>query len=116
MVVTPADFAVALGSGDVEVLGTPRMIALAEAATVRAIEVALAPGTTSVGTRVDMRHLAASSEGRAVIASAELIAIDGRALRFRIEVSDDFGLVGEGEIERVIVDRAKFAERASRPR
>ena len=62
--VTEADFASALGSGDVAVLGTPRMIALAEAATVKAVAGALGDGQTSVGTRVNVRHLAASPLGR----------------------------------------------------
>lgn len=115
MMVTGADLAVALGSGDVEVLGTPRMIALAEAATVRALNGALEPGMTSVGTHVDMRHLAASPQGRTIRASAELVRVAGKALSFRVEVFDDHGLVGEGSVDRALVDRAKFAERANRP-
>lgn len=114
--VTEHDLAIALGSGDLAVLGTPRMIALAEAATVAAIAGALAPGQTSVGTRIDIRHLAATPQGREVAATAELVEIDGRKLAFRIEVRDDQGLIGEGRVERAVVDRTRFEERAGQPR
>ena len=115
-VVTAADLASALGSGDVAVLGTPRMIALAEAATVAALAGALDEGRTSVGTRVDMRHLAATPEGRAVRARAELVSVEGKALAFAVEVHDACGLVADGRVERVIVDRARFQERAAQAR
>ena len=113
--VTDQDLACALGSGDVTVLGTPRMIALAEAATVQAIASALAPGQTSVGTRVNVRHLAASPLGRSIKAIAELSEVDGKTLQFRIEVHDDFGLVADGIVERVVVECARFVDRASHP-
>ena len=114
--VTAQDLALALGSGDVTVLGTPRMIALAEAATVRAVAGALEPGQTSVGTRVDVRHLAATPLGGHVRAVAELAEAKGKALTFRVEVFDDYGLVAEGTVERFLVDRARFIERAQQPR
>ena len=114
--VTEDDLACALGSGDVTVLGTPRVIALAEAATVKAIASALAPGQTSVGTRVDVRHMAASPLGRKIRAMAELVEVSGKALLFRIEVQDDFGLVADGTVERFVVDRTSFMDRASQPR
>jgi len=112
-VVGEADLASALGSGDVPVLGTPRMIALAEAASVAAIADALEPGRTSVGTRIDMRHLAPTPLGRKVTATAELVAIDGKALTFRAEVHDESGLVADGSIGRVIVSRERFIARAT---
>lgn len=115
-IVTAQDLASALGSGDVAVLGTPRMIALAEAATVAALAGVLEPGKTSVGTRVDMRHLAATPEGRAVRAHAMLTSVEGKALAFAVEVHDACGLVADGTVERVIVDRARFQERAQQPR
>ena len=114
--VTAQDLALALGSGDVTVLGTPRMIALAEAATVRAVAGALEPGQTSVGTRIDVRHLAATPLGGHVRAVAELAETKGKALTFRVEVFDDYGLVEEGTVERFLVDRARFIERAQQPR
>ena len=114
--VTEADLASALGSGDVAVLGTPRMIALAEAATVRAVAGALTPGQTSVGTRIDVRHLSASPQGRRIKAMAELSELDGKTLKFRVEVHDDFGLVADGTLERIIVDRDRFIDRAKQTR
>ena len=108
LVVGEQDLAIALGSGDVAVMGTPRMVALAEAATVAAIDGALEPGRTSVGTHVDMRHLAPSPIGRTVKARAVLSRCEGKLLAFSVEVHDDGGLVGEGTIERVIVNREKF--------
>jgi predicted thioesterase len=84
------------------------MVALAEEATVAALDGALAPERTSVGTRVEMRHLAPSPVGRTVTASAELRSVDGKLLIFHVEVEDDNGPVGEGTIERVIVNREKF--------
>lgn len=114
--VSDADLAVALGSGDVAVLGTPRAVALAEAATVRSIAGALPPGKTSVGTRVDLRHLAATLPGRSVRAVAELADVNGKALTFKVEVFDDSGLVAEGTVERFVVDRERFIERAGQPR
>ena len=114
--VTEPDLACTLGSGDVTVLGTPRMIALAEAATVAAIAPALSSGKTSVGTSVHVRHLAASPLGRTITARARLTEVNGKALTFHVEVFDDFGLVGDGSVERVVVDFARFVERANQPR
>jgi fluoroacetyl-CoA thioesterase len=111
-VVGPADTAAALGSGDVPVLGTPRLLALAEAATVQAVATALAPGQTSVGTSVRLEHTAASPVGMRVTVTAELTAVDGRRLTFRVEAVDASGTVaGLGTVERVVVDRDTFLAR-----
>src|SRR5919108_5086882 len=77
-----------IGSGDVPVLATPRLLALAEAATVRAVEKHLAPGETSVGTRVELEHLAASPLGTHVMIGVELTEVDGRRLVFAFEAHD----------------------------
>jgi fluoroacetyl-CoA thioesterase len=107
-----ADTAAALGSGDVPVLGTPRLLALAEAATVRALDGALAPGQTSVGTSVRLEHTAASPVGMRITVTAELTGVDGRRLTFSIEAKDAHGTVaGLGTVERVVVDRDKFLGR-----
>jgi fluoroacetyl-CoA thioesterase len=107
-----ADTAVALGSGDVPVLGTPRLLALAEAATVRALDGALAPGQTSVGTSVRLEHTAASPVGMQVTVTAELTGVDGRRMTFSIEAKDGHGAVaGLGTVERLVVDRDKFLAR-----
>ncbi|GAA2054101.1 thioesterase [Catenulispora yoronensis] len=107
--VTPADTAQAVGSGDLPVLGTPRLIALAEQATVAAAVGLLAPGQTTVGTRVRFDHLYPTPVGGTVTAAAELAHRDDRLLRFTVAAHDGDGrLVGEGEITRVIVDAQRF--------
>ncbi|MGI5287170.1 thioesterase family protein [Nonomuraea polychroma] len=108
------DTAKRIGSGDVPVLATPRLLALAEAATVRVVEQHLAPGETSVGTRVVLEHLAASPLGTHVQVGVELIEVDGRRLVFSFEAHDKRTVVGRGTIERVVVDREKFLARVSR--
>ncbi len=107
-----ADLASALGSGDVAVLGTPRVVALAEAAAIAAVQAALEVGATTVGTAVRMRHLAPTRPGAAVTATATLERVDGRSLAFRVEVRDDAGLVADGEHERAVVDRDRFIAKA----
>jgi predicted thioesterase len=113
IVVEMGDTAKEVGSGDVPVLATPRLLALAEAATVRAVAGQLAPGQTSVGTRVELEHLAASPLGAHVRIGVELTEVDGRRLVFAVEAHDGHGVVGRGTIERVVVDRAKFLARAA---
>ena len=108
--VREGDLASSLGSGDVPVLGTPRVLALAEEATVAALRGVLPPDQTSVGTEMRLRHLAPTPPGARVEATAELLAVEGRRLRFRVEVRDPAGLVAEGEIARVVVERAGFLD------
>lgn len=110
------DTAKKVGSGDVPVLATPRLLALAEAATVRAVERHLEAGRTSVGTRVELEHLAASPLGSRVQVGVELTEIDGRRLVFAFEAHDDHSVVGKGTIERVVVDRARFLAASERRR
>lgn len=108
--VRPEDTARAVGSGDLEVLGTPVLLAWCEEATCAALD--LHPGETSVGTRVELEHLAPSPVGTTVTASAEIIARDGRLVRFGVHAVDDTGaLIGSGEVRRVIVDRERFLSR-----
>lgn len=107
-VVTAADTAVALGSGDIPVLATPRLLAWAEAATLAALDRHLAPGTTSVGSRVALEHRAASPVGTPVTVLAELAAADGRQLRFTVTASDGRQTVAAGQVVRVIVERERF--------
>jgi predicted thioesterase len=108
-VVTEADTALALGSGDIPVLATPRLLAWAEAATVAALDGRLDPGTTSVGTRVTIDHRAASAVGESVTITAELVAVEGRQLRFAVTAND--GAAATGEIVRMIVERDRFLSR-----
>ncbi|MEU4774465.1 hotdog domain-containing protein [Micromonospora sp. NPDC023644] len=114
LTVTDTDTAQAVGSGDVPVLGTPRVLALAEAATVAATATRMPDGSTTVGTRVELDHLAATPVGRTVVAQARLTAVEGRRLRFEVSVSDGDETVAEGRVERVLVDRQRFVARAAR--
>jgi predicted thioesterase len=109
--VCDGDTALALGSGDVAVLGTPRIVALVEEAALRAIEARLDPGTTSVGTRVQLDHLHPTAVGRKVRAEARLERVEGRRLIFAVAVHDDRGLVAAGKISRVIVETERFLDK-----
>lgn len=111
LTVADADTAIAAGSGDVPVLATPRLVALAEAATVAAIDSELGDGQTSVGTLVRLEHLRASPIGTLVRVRAELVAVDGQQLRFEVSALDAAGPVGRGEVVRVVVDRERFLDR-----
>jgi predicted thioesterase len=108
--VTDDDTAIALGSGDVPVLATPRLVAWCEEATCAALD--LDEATTSVGTRIELEHLAASAVGAVVTATATLISRDGRMVRFQVVAHDDNGTVlASGEVRRVVVDRERFLAR-----
>jgi len=108
--VTDADTAAALGSGDVPVLATPRLVAWMEAATVRSAAHLLGEGETSVGTAIRIEHHRATRVGGSVDVAADPPAVsDGRFLTFVVRATDETGeLVGSGEIDRVIVDRGRF--------
>jgi len=112
LVVDEADTALALRSGDVPVLGTPRVIALAEQATVEAIEGTLPEGRTTVGYQVQLAHLSPTPIGGTVTAEATLEQVEGRRLTFRVAVNDARGLVAAGRVTRVIVERSRFLERS----
>jgi predicted thioesterase len=112
LTVTDADTAQALGSGDVPVLGTPRVLALAEAATVAATATRLPAGHTTVGTRVELDHLAPTPVGRTVAAVATLTAAEGRRLFFDVVLHDGDAIAARGRVQRVIVDRHTFVTRA----
>ncbi len=108
--VTDADTAASVGSGDVPVLATPRLIAWMEAATLQASAPFTAPGQTTVGTAVRIEHRRATMVGGTVEVDAEPPeAPTGRRLTFRVRATDDSGqLVATGEIDRAIVDREQF--------
>jgi fluoroacetyl-CoA thioesterase len=103
-----------VGSGRVHVLATPVMINLIEAAALEAVERLLPAGHQSLGTLLNVRHIAATPVGMRVTAQAEVIAVDGRTIRFRVEARDERELIGEGEHERVVVNVAKFDQRVQR--
>ena len=103
-----------IGSGKVRVLATPVMINLIEAAALAAIEHLLPSGYQSLGTRLDVRHIAATPVGMRVTATAEVLSFEGRAVCFRVEARDERELIGDGKHERVIVNVAKFDQRVQR--
>lgn len=108
LVVTTNDTAAAIGSGDVEVLATPRLIGLCEEATMNALADHLDDTNSSVGMRIRVDHLQPTPVGAAVTAEAVLDQIDGRRLTFTVSVSDSGGLIAAGKITRAIVDRTTF--------
>ena len=111
-VVSDADTALALGSGGLAVLGTPRLLAWCEAATCRALEGRLPPGSSSVGTAVALEHLAPSAVGETVTVVALVRTVAGRRIGFDVEATDAGGtVVGRGTVERVVVDDARFLAR-----
>ncbi len=138
-VVSDADTAISAGSGDVPVLATPRVLALAEAATMAAISPHLAPGMTSVGTSASLEHRRPSPVGAELVVEAELTEVDGRRLVFSFIAresgrraeggpagagpvggpagaghgGDEDLVVGAGTVERVLVDRDNFLARAN---
>jgi fluoroacetyl-CoA thioesterase len=113
LVVGEEDTALALRTGDVPVLATPRVVTLAEEASMVAIEGELTDGNTSVGYRVQLDHLAPTAVGGKVRAEATLESIEGRRLTFRVSVNDGHGLIAAGRITRVIVERGRFMEKAA---
>lgn len=106
--VMEADTAVSIGSGDVPVLATPRVLAMLEAATVKAASHLLGESETSVGTEVTLRHLLPTPVGRRVTADAELTAREGRVLIFSVKLVDGDQKAAEGQIQRTVVDRSRF--------
>lgn len=103
-----------IGSGRVHVLATPVMINLIEAAALEAVERLLPPGHQSLGTVLNVRHIAATPVGMRVTATAEVTGVEGRTIRFRVEARDEKDLIGDGTHERVVVNVAKFDERVQR--
>ena len=108
LTVTEADTALALGSGDVPVLGTPRVLALAEEAAVAALAGHVPATSTTVGAWVELHHLAPTRVGATVEALAGLVEVDDRRLEFRIDVHEGDQLVAHGRHRRVLVARARF--------
>jgi predicted thioesterase len=110
--VTAENTAQHLGSGNVSVFATPAMILLMEMAGVAAVDHLLPEGYRTVGIHVNVSHLAATPLGMTVRVRAELLEVDGRKLTFRVEAFDDVEKIGEGIHQRMIINLAKFKERA----
>jgi predicted thioesterase len=111
LVVGEEHTAATFGAGGVHVFGTPMMIGLMENAAWQLVQPELPPGETTVGTLINVRHLAATPIGGHVTATAELIEIDGRRFVFRVSAHDDTQIIGEGTHERYQIDLERFLAR-----
>ncbi len=114
MVVGTRDGAHRVGSGKIAVLATPVMIGLMEEAALDAVEASLPEGMQSLGTHLDVSHIAATPIGLTVTATAVLTGVDGRKLTFRVEARDEKELIGEGLHHRVVVAQDRFEERVGK--
>ena len=103
-----------VGSGLVHVLATPVMINLFEAAALDAVDKHLPEGYQSLGTVLNVRHIAATPVGMKVLALAKIIRIEGRTVFLAVEAKDEIELIGDGQHERVVVNVEKFSLRVSR--
>ena len=110
--VTEENTAAAMGSGLLPVFATPAMLALMEQAAASSVQPFLPEGQGTVGTRLEVSHLAATPIGLTVRAESELIAVDRRKLRFAVRAWAGEELIGEGEHERFVIDNARFLEKA----
>jgi fluoroacetyl-CoA thioesterase len=111
LVVAEEHTAPRVGSGKVHVLATPVMINLMEAAALAAVEHLLPEGCQSLGTSLQVRHIAATPVGMRVRATAQVIRVEGRKIELRVEARDETELIGDGTHERVVVNVAKFDQR-----
>ena len=116
LTVTPENCAGAIGSGDLDVFATPAMIALIEETAWRSVVPYLEPGEGTVGTALNVRHLAATPVGLKVRCETELTLVDRRRLVFEVKVFDPFGLVGEGTHERFVIQYEKFMKKVDEKR
>ena len=103
-----------IGSGRIRVLATPVMINLMEAAALAAVEQSLPENHQSLGTHLDVTHIAATPVGMRVRATAEVLRVEGRTVYLRVRAEDEHELIGEGTHERVVVNLARFDERVNR--
>ena len=111
IVVTKEITAKSMGSGAIDVYGTPAMILLMEETAQQSVATHLDAGQGTVGTELNIKHLAATPVGMKVWCDTELIEVDGRRLIFRAEAFDECGKIGEGTHERFIVDNEKFQQK-----
>ncbi len=103
-----------VGSGRIRVLATPVMINLIEAAALAAVEQSLPEHHQSLGTHLDVTHVAATPVGMKVRATAEVLRVEGRTIYFKVRAEDERELIGEGTHERVVVNVDRFDERVNR--
>lgn len=105
--------AIAYGSGSVSVFATPAMVGLMEKAALSSVDPLLEPGFATVGTKVNVKHLAATPLGMNVVATSRLVEVDGNRLIFEVEARDEVDLIGTGVHERFIVKLDSFIKRAA---
>jgi len=115
-IVTDDDTASHWGSGLVPVFSTPALVGLMESAAVQALADHLPPGQTTVGGHIDVHHLAATRVGMKVRIKAELTAVEGRKLTFKVQAWDEVELIGEADHERFVVDEKRFIARVEAKR
>jgi fluoroacetyl-CoA thioesterase len=106
------DTAPHIGSGKIKVLATPVLVSLVEEAALNAVEGLLPPGHQTVGTRLDISHVAATPVGLRVKAIAEVTRVEGRRITFRVWADDESERIGEGTHERIVVEVERFDRRA----
>lgn len=111
-VVTKELTAKIMGSGELDVYATPAMIALMEQTAYQSVSDALEEGAGTVGTLMNVKHVAASPIGMKITCQTELVEVDGRKLTFHVEAYDEQGLIGEGTHERFIIMNEKFQQKA----
>lgn len=111
-IVEKENLASSMGSGLMPVFATPCMVALMEETAWRSVEPHMEKGCGTVGTALNIKHLAATPEGMKVWCESELVEIDGRRLVFNVKVYDNSGIIGEGIHERFIINNEKFAAKA----
>lgn len=111
-VVSREDTALAVGSGTLEVLATPRLIAMMENVAMITVQDELRTGSTTVGTNINVNHIAATPVGCSVRVNATVIKVDGRKIQYRLSAYDDVEKIAEGTHERYIVDVARFLSKS----
>ena len=112
VVVSEENTAKTMGSGALYVFATPAMIALMEKTAWESVQPYLEEGSGTVGTLMNVKHVAASPVGMKITCETELVKVDGRALTFTVKAFDEAGLIGEGEHERFVVFNDKFQTKA----
>ena len=110
--VTEANTALKIGSGSVPVFATPMLVALMESAAINSLDGLLPEGMTTVGTKIDISHTAATPVGMTVTAHARLVEVDRKRLVFEVSAEDGSGEIGKGRHERFVVDLDKFISKA----
>ncbi len=113
LVVEEKHLACQVGSGDLRVLATPIMMTLMENAAMLCVADELPADSTTVGGHITSSHLKPTGLGHTVTATAELLAVEGRKLKFKVSASDEDGLIGEGEHLRFIVERNRFMQKVT---